>query len=182
MYQYVKINSEHQEGFEILNNTRFDNGLDWSRILLLIGKKDEKYKTQDIIELLEKYNIMEEVKTIGTFKKPFIYIIEVRNKHLTEKILKYEYLEIENKKFKTFKPNSNTIKATLHWLPPNINNEAINTAFNNYGQTLKIIDLKLNSSKYPNLKTTKKIIILKLKNNITMDDLPYFTKINNCNI
>jgi len=149
--------NNYQQAIELLNNTRFDNTLDWSKIAIIIGDNQLKYKTQEIINLLEKYQFMDMILTIGTFKKPYIYIIEANNKNQIETITNNEYLENGNMKFKTYKPNSNTIKATLHWLPPNINNESINKALSNYGQTQKIIDLKLNNLKYPNLKTTKKI-------------------------
>jgi len=153
------INNENdffKEGLEIMNNTKFDTGLDWSTISILIGNKEIKYSPQNIIDILKNENLMQGITNIGTFKKPYIYLIGTANAQQTNNILNNQFIGKESFKMHTYKPNYRTIKATLHWIPPNITQNEINTAFNIYGQISKLIDIKLQNSEYSNLLTTKK--------------------------
>jgi hypothetical protein len=150
---------------------------DWNKTAVLICKKELRMNTNVIVTHLERYIKTEDLEYIGSYMYHYIYIVGLKTKESYDNLLKAEHFYVNNLEVKIKSVPSKVINIDINWIPPFVADDVIKERLFAYGEVLKINYVKLQDDKVRDVLTTKRKVLIKLRENFTIDDIPTLIKI-----
>lgn len=142
-------------------------------VFLHADVKGRPYHAEDFREPLFRRVQPTEVLALGAYQMNHVWAVTCRSTEGVKKLLTDPQLTVKGLKCMIIDPSHRDVRLKLHWLLYHVREEDVRNALTPYGTVLDVGMDKWRIDGYTQQNTMTRTVTLRLKANVTLDDIPH---------
>ncbi|KAK8774237.1 hypothetical protein V5799_011230 [Amblyomma americanum] len=135
------------------------------------------YRIQDFCEPLETAGVLPFVAGIGPFEMSHVWMLKLKTAEAKERLLTEGALEVKKRYCAVIEPNKRELAFRVYWVPFYGSNESAQKAFEDFGDVTDVTREQWNSPGFEDAESTTRLLLMVLKEGLSIDDLPHMLKL-----
>lgn len=117
--------------------------------------------------------LLPEVIALGAYQMNHLWAVTFKDAEGPKKLLALKEVTVKNRRCIVIDPQNQEVRLKLHWVLHNVPDDEVRNALEPYGKVMEVTKDRWRVQGCTAQASTTRLVALRLKAGITMDDLPH---------
>ncbi|KAG0437079.1 hypothetical protein HPB47_017610 [Ixodes persulcatus] len=151
-------------------------------VLLLGDVRNGPYRIQDFKPEMERLRVLRELASAGAYQMNHVWMLRLHYPAAKQRLVEAKELRVKGGRYLIFDPVSTGVSVKLHWVSYVVPNCQVRKELEWFGKVADISRDYFREKCFVNVQTNTRIVRMKLKDEISVYDVPHEIRVEGCKV